>query len=165
MPLCCCSPQPAVVGLVAVGWECRWLLWACWGGPGAAGGSCGQNASVARPGGVQGTRWDRDNVGKSISVIFALIAAHTIAFCLPVGGAANSSRSLSRQACLPRAHLGRQSWKSWGCDGLKSSRVTRGVTQGKQQGLTLLAITLIPRPRGEASGHAQLHPSLNKWEK
>lgn len=37
--------------------------------------------------------------------------------------------------------------------------------RGEQQGLTLLVIALISNPRGEVSGHAQLHPSLNKWEK
>lgn len=49
-----CIRQTVVPGGIWVVWECRWLLWACWGSPGAAGvGSCGQNASVVCPGGVQ----------------------------------------------------------------------------------------------------------------
>lgn len=66
-----------------------------------------------------GTRWDGDAV--CISVISALIAAYTVAFCMLVWRAANSIGSLSHQPFLQRGHPGGKSWKSWRCDGLKSS--------------------------------------------
>lgn len=120
MSLHCCISQSVVLGRIAVVWDRRWLLWAHCGSPGAGFGSCGQNASVARPRGVQAPD-GMETLFASVLAISALIAAYSIAFCMLVWGAASSIGSLSHQACLQRVHLGRKSWKSWRCDGLKSS--------------------------------------------
>ena len=99
--------QMVALGLLGQSWYGCWELWTeCFSGT---------------PGKCAGTRWDGDTVCKSISVISALVAAYTVASCMLVWGAANSIGSLTRQTCLHRVHVGGKSWKSWRCDGLKSS--------------------------------------------
>lgn len=110
---CRLGRQMVALGLLGQSWcGCRELWTKCF-------------SSVPRR--CAGTRWDGDTVCKSILGISALIAAYCylltliIAFCMLVWGAANAVGSPSRQVCLCRVHLGRKSWESWRCDGLKSS--------------------------------------------